>query len=316
MKKLDTTFTEPHIIGAIITEGGLVPNIIPHRGVLKATIRALKTEYLEHTMLPQIRELAKQTAEEHGTALEMVHYEPLCKDMINDPRMDVYFAENFNLLHGAVKRVVFTAFVRTVLNTRIENAVYMGLVTIIFTFTFVELFDSMGTMIGTATKAGILDPESGKFPGLSRAFFTDACGVSIGALLGTSTVTAFVESAAGVGAGGRTGLTAVTCGICFLLSLFFSPFMMLIPEAATSPILVIVGVFMMEQIHTIDFSDFTEGFPAFMVIVLMPFTYNIANGVSAGLILYPLLKILTGRGKELHWIMRPVFLMRIRHILY
>ncbi|MCI1822137.1 MAG: NCS2 family permease [Megasphaera sp.] len=185
----------------------------------------------------------------------------------------------------------------------IGDAFNMGLVTIIFTFTFVELFDSMGTMIGTATKAGILDPESGKFPGLSRAFFTDACGVSIGALLGTSTVTAFVESAAGVGAGGRTGLTAVTCGICFLLSLFFSPFMMLIPEAATSPILVIVGVFMMEQIHTIDFSDFTEGFPAFMVIVLMPFTYNIANGVSAGLILYPLLKILTGRGKELHWIM-------------
>ncbi|WP_427114106.1 amidohydrolase [Megasphaera sueciensis] len=99
LKQLDATFTEPHIIGAIITEGGLAPNIIPHRSVLKATIRALKTEYLEYTMLPQIRKLAQQTAEEHGTALEMVHYEPLCKDMVNDPRMDVYFAENFNLLH-------------------------------------------------------------------------------------------------------------------------------------------------------------------------------------------------------------------------
>jgi AGZA family xanthine/uracil permease-like MFS transporter len=185
----------------------------------------------------------------------------------------------------------------------VGDALSMGLVTIIFTFTFVELFDSMGTLIGTATRAHILDPESGKFPGLGKAFLTDACGVSLGAVLGASTITAFVESAAGVSAGGRTGLTAITCGICFILSLLFAPLIGLIPEVATSPILIIVGVFMMEQIKSIDFGDFSEGFPAFMVITLMPFTYSIANGVSAGLVLYPLIKVLTGKGKELHPIM-------------
>lgn len=198
----------------------------------------------------------------------------------------------------------------------IGQAFNMGLVTIIFTFTFVELFDSMGTMIGTATKAGILDPESGKFPGLGRAFFVDACGVSLGSLLGTSTITAFVESAAGVGAGGKTGLTAVTCGLCFILSLIFAPVMGLIPEAATSPILIIVGVFMMEQIKSINFSDFSEGFPAFMTIVLMPFTYSIANGVSAGLVLYPLFKVLTGEGKKLHWIMYVLALIVIARYVF
>ena len=199
----------------------------------------------------------------------------------------------------------------------IGSAMSMGLVTIIFSFTFVELFDSMGTLIGTATKAGIANPKEGKFPGLGKAMTVDAVGVSFGALLGASTITAFVESAAGVGAGGRTGLTAVTCGILFLLALLFAPLITLVPNCATAPILNLVGALMMEPIRDIDFSDWTEAFPAFMVIALMPFTYSIANGVSAGLIMYPLLKIVAGRTKEVHWIMYPLaIIVLIRYIWY
>lgn len=199
----------------------------------------------------------------------------------------------------------------------IGSAMSMGLVTIIFSFTFVELFDSMGTLIGTATKAGIANPKEGKFPGLGKAMTVDAVGVSFGALLGASTITAFVESAAGVGAGGRTGLTAVTCGILFLLALLFAPLITLVPNCAPAPILILVGALMMEPIRDIDFSDWTEAFPAFMVIALMPFTYSIANGVSAGLIMYPLLKIVAGRTKEVHWIMYPLaIIVLIRYIWY
>lgn len=199
----------------------------------------------------------------------------------------------------------------------IGSAMSMGLVTIIFSFTFVELFDSMGTLIGTATKAGIANPKEGKFPGLGKAMTVDAVGVSFGALLGASTITAFVESAAGVGAGGRTGLTAVTCGILFLSALLFAPLITLVPNCATAPILILVGALMMEPIRDIDFSDWTEAFPTFMVIALMPFTYSIANGVSAGLIMYPLLKIVAGRTKEVHWIMYPLaIIVLIRYIWY
>lgn len=199
----------------------------------------------------------------------------------------------------------------------IASAMHLGLVTIIFSFTFVELFDSMGTLIGTATKAGIANPKEGKFPGLGKAMTVDAVGVSFGALLGASTITAFVESAAGVGAGGRTGLTAVTCGVLFLLALLFAPLITLVPNCATAPILILVGALMMEPIRDIDFSDWTEAFPSFMVIALMPFTYSIANGVAAGLIMYPLLKIIAGRTKEVHWIMYPLaIIVLIRYIWY
>ena len=185
----------------------------------------------------------------------------------------------------------------------IASAFQVGLVTIIFSFTFVELFDSMGTLIATASKAGIADPKKGEFPGLGKAMIVDSLGVSFGAMLGASTITAFVESAAGVGAGGRTGLTAVTCGIIFILCLFFAPLIALVPNAATAPVLILVGALMMESIREIDFSDWTEGFPAYLVIVLMPFTYSIANGVAAGLIVYPLMKCITGRHKDVHWFM-------------
>lgn len=182
----------------------------------------------------------------------------------------------------------------------IADAFHMGLVTIVFTFTFTELFDSMGTMIGTATKAGIADPKTGKFPGLGRALTTDAVGVCLGAFLGVSTVTAFVESTSGVSVGGKTGLTAVVCGVLFILAILFSPLIALVPGFATNAILVLVGVLMMGAARQIDFDDMTEGLPAFMTIVMMPFTYSIANGIAAGLVCYPLMKVLTGRMKEVH----------------
>ena len=182
----------------------------------------------------------------------------------------------------------------------IMSALNMGIVTIVFTFTFVELFDSMGTMVGAATKAGLVNPKTGDFPGMGKALFCDACGVSFGSLLGSSTITAFVESVAGVGAGGRTGLTAVTCGVCFLASLMLAPIVGLIPSSATAQVLILVGALMLEGVKDIDFTDFTEVFPAFLTIVLMPFTYSIANGICGGFVAYALMKLVAGRGRDVH----------------
>lgn len=198
----------------------------------------------------------------------------------------------------------------------IAGALHMGLATIVLTFTFVELFDSMGTMVGTATKAGLVNPKTGDFPGMGKALFTDAFGVSFGALLGASTITAFVESAAGVGAGGRTGLTAVTCGFLFLISLFLAPIMGLIPEAATAQALILVGALMLEGVKNIDFSEFTEVFPAFLTIVLMPFTYSIANGICGGFVAYSLLKLATGRGRDVHPIVYILSVLIIARFIF
>lgn len=197
----------------------------------------------------------------------------------------------------------------------IMGALEMGLFTIIFTFTFVELFDTMGTLVGTANKAGLTD-EKGNFPGMGKAMFVDAFGVSFGSLLGTSTITAFVESASGVAAGGRTGLTAITTGILFFLALFFTPLVALVPEAATAPALIIVGALMLESIKNIDLADFTEAIPAFITIVAMPFTYSIANGISFGLVLYPLMKLATGRHKEVHWIIWSLAVLIIARYIF
>lgn len=197
----------------------------------------------------------------------------------------------------------------------LKGALSMGLFTIIFTFTFVELFDTMGTLVGTASKAGLMD-KKGNFPGIGKAMLVDATGVSLGALLGTSTITAYVESAAGVGAGGRTGLTAVTCGVLFLAALFFTPLAGLIPDAATAPALIIVGALMMESVRHIDFSDFTESLPAFLTIVMMPFTYSIANGISAGLVLYPLLKLVSGRSRDVHWIVYVLAVLVVARFIF
>jgi AGZA family xanthine/uracil permease-like MFS transporter len=196
----------------------------------------------------------------------------------------------------------------------IKGALKMGIWTVVFTFTFVELFDTFGTLVGTAGKAGLIDKD-GNSPKIGRAMLVDAFGVSFGALMGTSTVTAYVESAAGIGEGGRTGLTAVTTGVLFLLALVLAPLAGIIPNAATAPALIIVGVLMASSVLDIDFNDFTEGFPAFITFVLMPLTYSIANGIAGGIIFYTLLKVVTGKARKVHWMMYLLFvLVVIRYI--
>ena len=197
----------------------------------------------------------------------------------------------------------------------IKAALNMGIWTVVFTFTFVELFDTFGTLVGTARKANLID-KNGNSPKIGRAMLVDAFGVSFGAFLGTSTITAYVESAAGIGEGGRTGLTAVTTGILFLLALILAPLAGLIPNAATAPALIIVGLLMVSSIHEIDFNDFTEGFPAFMTFIMMPFTYNIANGIAAGIVFYTALKVVTGKWKQVHWMMYLLFVLVIVRYIF
>ncbi len=169
---------------------------------------------------------------------------------------------------------------------------------ILFTFLFVDMFDTLGTLIGVASKANMID-EKGDFPNAKPALMADAIGTTAGAMLGTSTVTTYVESAAGVAEGGRTGLTSLTVGILFILALFIAPLFALIPVAATSPALVIVGLFMISPITKIKWDDFTESIPAFLTIVMMPFTYSISEGIIFGLLSFVLLKLITGKAKEI-----------------
>ena len=197
----------------------------------------------------------------------------------------------------------------------IMGALNMGIWTVVFTFTFVELFDTFGTLVGTASKAGLIDKD-GSSPVIGKAMLVDAVGVSFGALMGTSTVTAYVESAAGISEGGRTGLTAVTTGLLFLLAVLISPIVGMIPDAATAPALIIVGVLMASSVLDIDFSDFTEGFPAFITFVLMPFTYSIANGIAGGIIFYTLLKVGTGKAKQVHWMMYLLFAIVVIRFIF
>ena len=197
----------------------------------------------------------------------------------------------------------------------IMGALNMGIWTVVFTFTFVELFDTFGTLVGTANKAGLIDKD-GNSPLIGKAMLVDAVGVSFGAFMGTSTVTAYVESAAGISEGGRTGLTAVTTGVLFLLALLISPIAGMIPDAATAPALIIVGLLMASSVLDIDFNDFTEGFPAFITFVLMPFTYSIANGIAGGIVFYTILKVGTGKAKQVHWMMYLLFAIVVTRFIF
>ncbi|WP_160711571.1 NCS2 family permease [Chitinophaga solisilvae] len=178
----------------------------------------------------------------------------------------------------------------------------LDMVVILFTLLMVNLFDTVGTLIGLINKAGLMD-ESGKLPRAKQALMADAVGTTAAGLLGTSVVTAYVESASGIAAGGKTGLTAFTVAIMFLLSLFFAPIFAMIPQAATAPALIIVGMLMMGAVTKIDFNDVTEAIPAFLAIVMMPYTYSIAEGIVFGMLSYVLLKVLTGQYKQISPVM-------------
>jgi len=174
----------------------------------------------------------------------------------------------------------------------------MDMLLVVFTFLFVDMFDTVGTLIGVSSKANMLDKE-GRVPRVKQALMADAIGTTVGAMLGTSTVTTYVESAAGVSEGGRTGLTALTTAGLFLLALFLSPLFLMIPGAATAPALILVGAMMMSPVKNINFDDFTESIPAFLTIVMMPLTYSIAEGILFGVLSYVILKVLTGKIKDI-----------------
>ncbi len=173
---------------------------------------------------------------------------------------------------------------------------------IVFTFFFVDFFDTIGTLVGVASRADMLN-DKGELPGISPALMADAIGTTAGAVLGTSTVTTFVESASGVEQGGRTGLTAFTTACLFLLALFFSPLIAIVPSCATAPALIMVGGYMMMNFKEMDFSDWTEFFPALIAFFMMGFAYSISAGIEFGIISYVLIKIFVGRAKDVNWIL-------------
>lgn len=196
----------------------------------------------------------------------------------------------------------------------IPGALSLGFM-VIFALVFVDLFDTMGTLMGTGARAGFLDKD-GCLPKVKNAMFVDAIGTMGGALMGTSTVTTYVESTAGISEGGRTGLTSVVTGILFLLALFFTPLAGIVPAAATAPALVIVGILMMGAVTDIDFNDFTEAFPAFLAIAVMPFTYSIAHGIAAGFLAYPIVKVASGKAKEVHWFVYILAIVSLIHFIF
>ncbi|MGI6108368.1 MAG: NCS2 family permease [Eubacteriaceae bacterium] len=186
---------------------------------------------------------------------------------------------------------------------------------IVFTFFFVDFFDTIGTLVGVASRADMLD-EKGQVPNISPALMADAIGTTAGAVLGTSTVTTFVESASGVEQGGRTGLTAFTTACLFLLALFFSPLIAIVPSCATAPALIMVGGYMMMNFKEMDFSDWTEFFPALIAFFMMGFSYSIATGIEFGIISYVLIKIFVGKAKDINWILYILAAVFLANLLF
>lgn len=193
-----------------------------------------------------------------------------------------------------------------------SNIFTAEMATIVFTLLFVDLFDCIGTVIGVTTRAGMVG-EDGKIPHLKKVFMVDSLSTAAGAAMGTSTVAVYVESAAGVNEGGRSGLTAFTTGICFLIALFFAPFFLAIPAAATAPVLVLVGLMMMSNIWKIDFFDYKESIPAFICMLFMPLAYSISDGILLGHLTYVIVNLLSGNRKNLTtgmYILAVIFLLK------
>lgn len=192
-----------------------------------------------------------------------------------------------------------------------KSAMVIGIIPVIITMLFIDIFDSVGTLIGLASKAGYLD-ENGNVQNADKVLTADAIGSTIGSCLGTSTPVAFIESAAGIAEGGRTGLAGLTIAALFLLSLFFSPILTAIPGFATAPVLILLGLLMMEPITKINFSDFTEGLPVFLTLILTLLTYSITDGLAFGFMSYVLIKLLTGKHKE---IPKPMYVIAILFVV-
>ena len=178
-----------------------------------------------------------------------------------------------------------------------HNLLTIDMVVVVLTFLFIDMFDTIGTLIGVSNRAGMVD-DDGNVKNLNQAFMADAVGTTVGAMLGSSTVTTYVESASGVNVGGRSGLTSFTTALCFTFALLFAPLFLAIPSQATAAALVLVGVMMMHDVRKVDFSDYVTGIPCFICIVLMPLTYSISDGILMGVISYVLIHLLSGTLKD------------------
>ncbi len=193
-----------------------------------------------------------------------------------------------------------------------ENIFTLDMLVVVFTFLFIDMFDTVGTLVGVCTKAGMVDKE-GHVNRIKEAFMADAIATTAGAMLGTSTTTTYVESASGVAQGGRSGLTAFVIACCFAVTLFFSPLFLSIPAAATAPVLIIVGLLMLEPVRHIPFDDFTESIPAFVCLIMMPMSYSISNGILLGMITYTVLNLICGKFKKLSptmYILATLFILK------
>lgn len=193
-----------------------------------------------------------------------------------------------------------------------HNIFTLDMLVVVFTFLFIDMFDTMGTLVGVCTKAGMMRKD-GRIPGLNKAFMADAVATMAGACLGASTTTTYVESAAGVAQGGRSGLTAFSTAMCFVVAMFFAPLFLSIPAAATTPVLVIVGLFMLTPVKDIDLDDYAESIPAFITIVMMPLTYSISDGILCGVISYVLINMLCMNWKKLNptlYVLAALFIMK------
>ena len=193
-----------------------------------------------------------------------------------------------------------------------HNIFTKEMIVVVFTFLFVDMFDTIGTLVGVTTKAGMMD-KNGKIPHLKQAFMVDAIGTTAGAMLGTSTITTFVESASGVGEGGRSGLTSFVTAVCFLLSLFLAPNILSVPGAATAPVLILEGLMMMSSVLKVNFADYSEAIPAFICIIFMPLAYSISDGIVLGMISYVLINLFTGKYKKLTigmYILAAIFVLK------
>ena len=203
----------------------------------------------------------------------------------------------FSLLPDFSRGISVPSMAPTFMKMDFSIVFSLDFIVIMFAFLFVDMFDTLGTLIGVASKADMLDKD-GKLPRIKGALLSDAVGTSVGAVCGTSTVTTFVESASGVAEGGRTGLTALVAGLLFGLSLFLSPIFLAIPSFATAPALIIVGFMMLTSITKIDFSDYTEAIPCFIAIIAMPFMYSISEGIAMGVISYVVINLISGKAKD------------------
>ena len=203
----------------------------------------------------------------------------------------------FSLLPDFSRGISVPSMAPTFMKMDFSIVFSLDFVVIMFAFLFVDMFDTLGTLIGVASKADMLDKD-GKLPRIKGALLSDAVGTSVGAVCGTSTVTTFVESASGVAEGGRTGLTALVAGLLFGLSLFLSPIFLAIPSFATAPALIVVGFMMLTSITKIDFNDYTEAIPCFIAIIAMPFMYSISEGIAMGVISYVVINLISGKAKD------------------